>query len=196
MRLASVVVVTVLSSSALAADSSDAAMVATIRKQLKARDYDGATASAEKCVAVVPRSATCHKLAGSAFASMGDVERSRSHYEQFLTLADPNDEAVPKVRALLGLDPMPAGVRVSEPSPPKPLRRAEETSKRLALTIGASSTLAVTSVIRVAVGDPKIADVSVVDATHLRVTGKSSGATSVVVWSEGEAQTSWDVEVK
>jgi tetratricopeptide (TPR) repeat protein len=67
----------------------------------RARDFVRAVALLERCVVVSPATAACYRVLGSTWAEQGDEAKSRAYYERFLELASPDDEDVPKVRALL-----------------------------------------------------------------------------------------------
>lgn len=53
-----------------------------------------------RCVDLDPKSARCHKMLGSTYASLRDVENGAKHYRLFVKLA-PDDPDAPKVRQLL-----------------------------------------------------------------------------------------------
>lgn len=74
----------------------------------KAQNLDGAVVRLERCVSVAPSHFNCYKLLGSVHAAISvrdssaqDREKARRYYQRFLELAPPDDEAVPKVRAIL-----------------------------------------------------------------------------------------------
>ncbi|MFZ5441085.1 MAG: FHA domain-containing protein [Myxococcota bacterium] len=74
----------------------------------KAKNFERAAIRVEKCMKVAPQYAPCYRLAGVIYASLAqrdgtaaDRDKARKYYERFLEVADPDDEFVPKVRALL-----------------------------------------------------------------------------------------------
>ena len=74
----------------------------------KAKSYDSAVIRLERCIKVAPGYFNCYKLLGSVYAKISgrdssapDMEKARRYYERFLELAPPDDDAVPKVRAIL-----------------------------------------------------------------------------------------------
>ncbi len=86
----------------------EAGYLKSIRELNAGHAYDQAVGLAEQCLDELPASATCHRLAGSLYArianrdrSMEANEKARIHYEKFLEVAPPDDENVPKVRAVL-----------------------------------------------------------------------------------------------
>ncbi len=64
------------------------------------------------------------------------------------------------------------------------------------LTIGKSTLLRIPSPIeRISVGNPNIADISLISPTELYLLGKSYGSTNLVIWRKGGATTAIDVNV-
>ena len=59
---------------------------------------------------------------------------------------------------------------------------------RIQLTVGESRILQVDNPKKIAVGDPKIADVKVVSEKELLLIGKSGGATSLIIWDKENNQ--------
>jgi pilus assembly protein CpaC len=73
---------------------------------------------------------------------------------------------------------------------------AEETVRSLALEKGKSVIVRTGyGVTRVAVGDPKIADVVVLQTSEIQIVGKAVGATNVVIWGGGQIMAAIDVHV-
>ena len=66
----------------------------------------------------------------------------------------------------------------------------------LELKAGAQKRLNVPGMSRVAVGDPAIADVSVLGGSSLEVKGVSEGKTSVIVWTKVGEKRSYEVHVR
>ncbi|HEU0198729.1 MAG TPA: type II and III secretion system protein family protein [Nevskiaceae bacterium] len=67
----------------------------------------------------------------------------------------------------------------------------QTTPQRVAVTLGDHTLLRTPSTIgRIAVGDPKIADVALVSRAELLITGKGLGTTSLMVWSTAAARRS------
>jgi pilus assembly protein CpaC len=78
------------------------------------------------------------------------------------------------------------------PAPAKPL----ELGKSLTLQVGRSAVIkAPWNVVRVSVADPQVADVQALTPDQVLVTGKSLGATDVMLWSEKEEVWQARVEV-
>lgn len=74
----------------------------------KAKNYERAVVRLEKCIKISPTYHPCYRLLGSVFASIatrdqsaGDMEKARKYYERFLDVAPPDDDYVPKVKAIL-----------------------------------------------------------------------------------------------
>lgn len=66
----------------------------------------------------------------------------------------------------------------------------------LELTIGKSTLMRIPSPIeRISVGNPSIADVSLISPVELYLLGKNSGSTNLVIWRKGGATTAIDVNV-
>ena len=62
----------------------------------------------DKCVKTAPQYHPCYRLLGSVYASIAtrdqsasDMEKARKYYERFLEVAPPDDDYVPKVKAIL-----------------------------------------------------------------------------------------------
>lgn len=76
----------------------------------KAKQFEEAVRVLEECIRQWPEQASPYRFLGSAEASISardnspeHRERARKAYERFLELAPPDDDAVPKVRAILGV---------------------------------------------------------------------------------------------
>lgn len=74
----------------------------------KAKNYERAALRLEKCIKTAPQHHPCYRLLGSVYASIAtrdqsasDMEKARKYYERFLEVAPPDDEYVPKVKAIL-----------------------------------------------------------------------------------------------
>jgi tetratricopeptide (TPR) repeat protein len=74
----------------------------------KAKNFERAAIRLERCIKIAPSYAPCYRLLGSTYASIAsrdgsaaDNEKARKYYERFLEVAPPDDESVPKVRAIL-----------------------------------------------------------------------------------------------
>jgi pSer/pThr/pTyr-binding forkhead associated (FHA) protein len=74
----------------------------------KAKNFERAAIRGEKCIKTAPSYAPCYRLLGTIYASiaqrdnsLSDREKARKYYERFLEVAQPDDEYVPKVKALL-----------------------------------------------------------------------------------------------
>jgi serine/threonine protein kinase len=59
--------------------------------------YAQAVQAAERCSALTPKDAECHRLAGAALSGMGEFDRAVAHYRRFLALA-PEHELAPQLR--------------------------------------------------------------------------------------------------
>jgi tetratricopeptide (TPR) repeat protein len=74
----------------------------------KAKNYERAAMRLEKCIKVSPTYHPCYRLLGSVYAfiagrdgSAADMEKARKYYERFIEVAPPDDDYVPKVKAIL-----------------------------------------------------------------------------------------------
>ncbi len=74
----------------------------------KARNFEKAAMLLERCIKASPTYHPCYRQLGSVYAfiagrdgSSNDMERARKNYERFLQVAPPDDEYVPKVKAIL-----------------------------------------------------------------------------------------------
>ncbi|MGQ0504672.1 MAG: FHA domain-containing protein [Myxococcaceae bacterium] len=67
---------------------------------IKRGQPDKAVLVLRKCIDANPSFPRCHKLLGSAYASLHDGEKGALHYRKFLELA-PSDDSAPAVRQLL-----------------------------------------------------------------------------------------------
>src|SRR3990167_2509056 len=66
----------------------------------------------------------------------------------------------------------------------------------LNLTIGKSTLLRMPSAVtRISLGNPSVADVTLISATELYLLGKSYGSTNLIVWRKGSGPTAIDVNV-
>lgn len=74
----------------------------------KAKNYERAVMRLEKCIKISPSHHPCYRLLGSVYASIAtrdqsasDMEKARKFYERFVEVAPPDDDYVPKVKAIL-----------------------------------------------------------------------------------------------
>jgi ABC transport system ATP-binding/permease protein len=74
----------------------------------KAKNFERAAIRAERCVKIAPSYHPCYRMLGTVYAaianrdqSANDMEKARKFYERFLEVAPPDDDYVPKVRAIL-----------------------------------------------------------------------------------------------
>lgn len=74
----------------------------------KAKNFERAAIRLERCVKVAPTYAPCYRVLGSVYASIAardqsisDQQKARKNYERYLELAPPDDEYVPRVKAIL-----------------------------------------------------------------------------------------------
>ena len=74
----------------------------------KAKNFERAVVRLEKCIKIAPQHHPCYRLLGSVYASIAtrdqsssDMEKARKFYERFLEVAPPDDDYVPKVKAIL-----------------------------------------------------------------------------------------------
>lgn len=74
----------------------------------KAKNFERAASRLERCVKVAPTYAPCYRLLGSVYASIAardqsisDQQKARKNYERYLEVAPPDDEYVPRVKAIL-----------------------------------------------------------------------------------------------
>jgi Flp pilus assembly secretin CpaC len=72
--------------------------------------------------------------------------------------------------------------------------KAEESST-LRLSIGRQTSIKVKGLKRVAIGDPRVAEVSVVDRNEILVTGLATGQTSVLLWVGKDRHVSYLIKV-
>jgi tetratricopeptide (TPR) repeat protein len=84
-------------------------LIAEIDAERKARNFDRAVSLGEKCIRAYPQAATCYRQLGSNYAALAtrdqsatDMEKAKKYYQRFLEVAPPDDEYVPKVKAVLG----------------------------------------------------------------------------------------------
>lgn len=110
-------------------------LVTELRALKKARDLDGALAKARACTVIAPSAAICYRFLGAGLAAVATrdqsperVKEARAAYERFLELAPPDDEFVPKVRAILSDEAVPA--TPSEPMPVDPQAARDWAQKR------------------------------------------------------------------
>lgn len=74
----------------------------------KQKNFEKALGFLERCVKGSPGHYPCYRLLGSVRASLAvrgssatEVQKAREAYEQYVALAPPDDEYVPKVKAIL-----------------------------------------------------------------------------------------------
>lgn len=159
----------------------------------RAKDYEEALARTEGCTDMYPTYAPCWRIMGSVLASLAArdnsskfQQRARKAYEKYLQLAPADDEYVPRVRAILGLDD--DTLSSSEPQP-------ETKAIRVTLKTGASTTLKPPGKVqRVAVSDPQIIDVRPI-GDGLRVIAAERGTAHLVVWLADGTRAMWIVVV-
>jgi pilus assembly protein CpaC len=92
-------------------------------------------------------------------------------------------------RRLLGM--LVAGLAITAGSPAVAGDREQEVtevkirdSETLRIRIGHQKSLMVSGLKRVAVGDPKVVDVTVLDGREILVTGVGEGTTSLIIWTK------------
>jgi pilus assembly protein CpaC len=71
-----------------------------------------------------------------------------------------------------------------EDSAPRAIEVKVKDSETLRVRIGHQKSLTVAGLKRVAVGDPKVADVTVLDGKEILVTGVGEGTTSLIIWTK------------
>jgi Flp pilus assembly protein TadD len=69
-------------------------------KQLRAKQFTEAEATAKRCIDAAPQSADCHMLRGAALAGENHWDEAAQEYRTFLRMA-PNHRLAPKVRETL-----------------------------------------------------------------------------------------------
>lgn len=146
----------------------------------RAKNFEAAIIRLAKCIKLEPNHHPCYRLMGSAYAALAsrdqsaaDMEHAKEYYERFLEVAPPDDENVPKVRAIL------EAVKDPEPSSAED----EAGPGDLKLAVGGSMTITLNrNIARVALGDPSVADVSVAGPKALRVEGLKPGKTTILAW--------------
>ena len=180
----------------------------------RAKNFERAVVRIEKCIKVAPTYHPCYRLLGSAYASLAtrdqsarDMVKAKEAYERFLEVAPPDDEYVPKVKAILDAarsddDYQPYASPVGLPKP-----AAEADSKAVLIRdgdlvkLGLGEQAVVTlgkAVSRFALGDSSIADVKLIGTTahlDLLVLGYGVGKTTVVVWDINNVRSSFTIEV-
>jgi Flp pilus assembly secretin CpaC len=72
---------------------------------------------------------------------------------------------------------------------------ASSEDETFSVGFGKQKTLSAPGVKRVAIGDPAIAQVTVLDGRELLVTGVAKGSTSLIVWGAGKTRTTYLVKV-
>lgn len=70
-----------------------------------------------------------------------------------------------------------------------------QASGAVIVKVGGKSTLPVGNVTRVAVSDPSVADIRVGSSDRIEVTGRTEGATEIVVWKTDGSKQSYQVTV-
>jgi len=73
---------------------------------------------------------------------------------------------------------------------------AAQAAQTLSLGVGHQQVYTADGVKRIAVGDPKIADVSMVDGRQVLITGVAPGRTSLIVWRGNDVRVSYVVKVQ
>lgn len=72
---------------------------------------------------------------------------------------------------------------------------AEPTGGTIELSVGQQKVLTIPGLVRVAVGDPKVADVQTVGSSQLVVIGKAPGQSSLLIWKSNGSRISYSVSV-
>jgi Flp pilus assembly protein TadD len=55
--------------------------------------YAQAASKAQRCIALMPKNAECHRLAGAAVSGLGQFDAAVKHYRRFLALAPEHEQA-------------------------------------------------------------------------------------------------------
>ncbi len=184
----------------------EAAFVDEIRQAIRGGQTDTAIVVAERCLRAWPNAAECHKLAGSAYARRAamkggdadDFQRARGHYQAFVD-ASPAAPDAPRVRQILE-----AVASEGRYTPPPPISPADETPRHalteqyaemcdevgvedlIELRVGSSLLVEKSVSAKVASDHPEIAALQVVDATHLKILGKTHGQAKLSVSFTGK----------
>ncbi|HYH94612.1 serine/threonine protein kinase [Hyalangium sp.] len=66
-------------------------------KLYEGRNYAQALAKAQRCVALTPKDAECHRMVGAAYSGLGQFDKAMGHYRKFLALA-PHHKLAPQIR--------------------------------------------------------------------------------------------------
>jgi Flp pilus assembly protein TadD len=105
-----------------ATDSRVEVLAAAATREIKARQPERALVHLNECVEVAPKAPVCHRLLGSAYALLASLkkdvtytEKARGAYLRFLELAPPDDEYVPKVKAIIEGAPPPVAPASKRP---------------------------------------------------------------------------------
>jgi len=70
-----------------------------------------------------------------------------------------------------------------------------QTTGTLRLVVGQQSVLAVSNLKKVAIGDPTVADVKVVNRKQILVLGRGQGSTNMTIWKKDGTRSTYDVHV-
>lgn len=175
------------------------ALFTEAQAQKKAKNFDEAAELLEECTRIEPPHAPCFRLLGSVRASLAsrDVDAAqmrlaRRAYQRFLELASADDEFAERVRLILE-----AAGESDDDAIPAQAGSASKPITVKALVVGGSVTVDLGRPLsRLALGDPAIADISVLGPNEVRVKGIGAGKTTLMVWfSEGDRD-SMVIEVK
>jgi tetratricopeptide (TPR) repeat protein len=172
----------------------------------KAKNFERAALGLEKCVKLAPTYYPCWRLMGSVYASIAArdqsaiaMERARVAYKQFLKVAPPDDEYVPKVAAILEAartDDDDADERSKDSIDERPEGPLVSNGDTVRLGLGYQHVVTLQKPIaRVAVGDTSIADVKTIGTGGLLIIGAGEGKTTVLVWDSSNDRLSFVVDV-
>ena len=104
-----------------------------------------------------------------------------------ITKGNTTTPAVPATRAGMPAMPMAAATSSAEPSIVGPA---------MELTIGKSTLMRIPSAVeRISVGNPGIADITLISPTEIYLLGKNYGSTNLLIWRKGGVTTVIDVNV-
>ncbi len=161
------------------------------RTEKEAKHFERAALRLEKCIKLDPSWHPCYRMLGSVYASIAGrdqsalaMEKARRAYENFLEVAPPGDDYVPKVKVILeaarGYDAPPSSAAI-------PLTLSVDGTVKLPLPRAVS---------RLSVGDDNVIDAKMLDANTVKVEGMRRGKTTVMVWYVDGSRVTLEVEVK
>ncbi len=162
----------------------EASLLEEGRRAREDGDHARAAKVLGRCVSLNPKNADCTLALAAAYASLGsetnqeaDSTKALELYQRFLKLAPPDDPRVPRVRALLlGADedfPPPGAPNVVTSTTPLPIE------ERLGLVVGERRVVKVANLVRVAVRNDTIVDITATGG-GVEIAAMKPGTTTVL----------------